>query len=789
MNPQNNNIHNSPNLSNTQNTSNNSNTPNPSQSNDPANFLPRPSRPTRNRDDRFSNAARIARQIHRYRMLLGKFWWIMLLGALLGVGPAFILISSSKPEYKSVGRMYVPQKMTMQSGQLYTDEIQNFMGTQVELLKSSRINALAMDKLLKEQPELEENGVPPTFDLTVVSDRNSQSLTITAIGLEPKSVQGYVKNIMETYQEYKRDLKEQSSEHAFQSLTNQLSKLEAEIQVLRDSLSDFRATNDVVMLEHVGSGRSQELGAISTELSRSKRELDILSSMTPEEMQSVLEDEKENGDSDGVDSNTSFSSDASLIGGESRSEYYKNMRELRKLTKEREELAQGLKDSHPLIVELDEKIVDLNWVIDDIKNTGVEDMKVRKAALEVKVKQLQESFNSMEKQTAAADKLLATYANMQEDLTRKRDMYQRISEMLQTVDLSKVFTNDSFSILEDASKPVEVTQRAKKLGIGLLIGLLLGFGVLYLINLFDDTFETLSELNEQIGETVLGQIPEVSTFSPIKGLPSLLADTQRNHALLESFRNLRSSILFSYPEGEVPKTICVSSSVPMEGKTTIITYLALMLALSGSRVLLVDADIRRGCIHETMDVSNKPGLIEFLLQEVSLNEIIRKTPNEKLDFIPRGSGGGNGSAELFFSPALDVLLNEGKQQYDFIVADSAPLLATDDTTNLARKMDGVLFVVRGSFTSVRFARESLNRLHGRRIPVMGLVFNRGRVTRGDGYRYYYDYYYEYSDPNQPGVRKKHRRRKHKYAYSDIAEDKEGSRDSSKTTSENTDEKK
>jgi Mrp family chromosome partitioning ATPase len=125
--------------------------------------------------------------------------------------------------------------------------------------------------------------------------------------------------------------------------------------------------------------------------------------------------------------------------------------------------------------------------------------------------------------------------------------------------------------------------------------------------------------------------------------------------------------------------------------------------MGNSRVLLVDGDIRRGTICKKFGLPATPGFVELLRQEVSADAIIRPTMIEGLDLVSSGKL-QKSPGELFLSPSLDVFLKEMKTRYDYIVFDSAPLLATDDTSNLARKVEGVLFVVRGAFTSVRYAR-------------------------------------------------------------------------------------
>jgi capsular exopolysaccharide synthesis family protein len=440
-----------------------------------------------------------------------------------------------------------------------------------------------------------------------------------------------------------------------------------------------------------------------------------------------------------------------------QAEYYKSLQELEKLKSNREDLSEFLRGSHQKIRDLDEQISALQRVVDSFRELSMDIIKSQRDALEIRVKQLQLDFDKMQAQASAADKMLVEFANMQEDLVRKQDMFQKLTEMLRTVDLSKVMSNESLSIMDEASAAKSMANKKLKLLLGLLAGGLLGFVALYLIDLFDDSFGTIGEMRDQLPETVLGQIPEIKAFQKDTDIHLLSEENPDSHALVESFRNLRSSIIFSYPDGEAPKTICITSSVPSEGKSTIAANLAISLAMGNSRVLLVDGDIRRGTICKKFGLPATPGIVELLRQEVSADAIIRPTMIEGLDLVSSGKL-QKSPGELFLSPSLDVFLKEMKTRYDYIIFDSAPLLATDDTSNLARKVEGVLFVVRGAFTSVRYARECLKRLRSRKAPLMGLVFNRGYVSGSDSYYYYHDYY-EYYGGGEDGEKKKKRHRK------------------------------
>jgi tyrosine-protein kinase Etk/Wzc len=171
------------------------------------------------------------------------------------------------------------------------------------------------------------------------------------------------------------------------------------------------------------------------------------------------------------------------------------------------------------------------------------------------------------------------------------------------------------------------------------------------------------------------------------------------------------------------QTIIIASSVPEEGKSTIALYLAATMALGNSRVLLVDADMRRGRLHEFFRAAPGPGLAEILNRDTSAARAIVHAELNNLSFLPAGQAKRN-PGELVLSSEWSRFLEEARQQFDYILVDTPPVLATNDVAGLASKADGVLFVVRASYTSARMARGALGVLRQRHANVLGLIFNR-----------------------------------------------------------------
>ena len=269
---------------------------------------------------------------------------------------------------------------------------------------------------------------------------------------------------------------------------------------------------------------------------------------------------------------------------------------------------------------------------------------------------------------------------------------------------------------------------------GLIGGFLLGIGILFLLDRSDDRLNSSSEMIEQFNEAIVGQIPDVASSRTNDGLPLLQEEDQR-FMFAEAFRSLRSSLIFMPNQTEL-KTLIVTSAIPNEGKSTITSNLAITMANAGARVLLVDADLRRGDIAALFDIDGRQGLSNILRGEVPWKNCIQGGRRETLHIIPRGPT-TNQSGELLLLPIVPKLLEEWKAAYDLVIFNTAPILATDDTPTLAPNFDGTLMVIRASFTSARLTRNALNALYQRQVNVLGLILN-CVDTEVPGY-YYYQY--------------------------------------------------
>ena len=219
-----------------------------------------------------------------------------------------------------------------------------------------------------------------------------------------------------------------------------------------------------------------------------------------------------------------------------------------------------------------------------------------------------------------------------------------------------------------------------------------------------------------------------------------MESNDQRHAYAESFRSLRSALFYMAFDGVRPRTLLITSAVPNEGKSTVAANLARTLALGGSRVVLVDGDLRRGTLHRLLGLERGPGLAEVLRQPEDLEKVIQRDSLLNFAFISSGSVSTD-SGDLLLGPALDQILGWLRLQFDYVLLDSSPVFAADDSTSLAPKLDGTLFVVRSRFSGARPVREALDLLRQRGARVLGVIFNQADVSARSYYYYKYPEYY------------------------------------------------
>ncbi len=317
------------------------------------------------------------------------------------------------------------------------------------------------------------------------------------------------------------------------------------------------------------------------------------------------------------------------------------------------------------------------------------------------------------------------------DIARTKQLYEGIIKRLQEVGFAKDFGGYDARIVSAAGPGKKVEPRAPLVfSLAALLGLLGGLGLGYLGEITDKSFRTAEEIRRRLGLPIIGHIP---LFTPDAGAreeagalavtldPALCVYYQARSAEAEAFRGVRTALYFS-TSGKGHKVIQVTSPSPGDGKTTLTANLAIAMAQSGKRVLLIDADIRKPRLHKQFGIADGTGLSLVLAGEVEAAEAICGSGVPNLWILPCGPLPPN-PAELLTSPRFKEFLDQVRDQYDFVLVDTPPLLAVTDPSVVAPRVDGVLLVIRVSKNGRPQAERAKEILSTLGANILGVVVN------------------------------------------------------------------
>ncbi len=323
-------------------------------------------------------------------------------------------------------------------------------------------------------------------------------------------------------------------------------------------------------------------------------------------------------------------------------------------------------------------------------------------------------------------------------------------------------------VIDEAIEPLFPTKPKKKLNLalGLVLGLGLGIGITFLREYFDNTIKSQEEL-EQLGFNILATIPRIemskveeklearmSKLGPMEGKrieARLITHLDPKSPVSEAYRSLRTNIQFSHVDEKIG-AVLVTSSGPKEGKSTTSANLVIAMAQSGKKVVLIDADLRRPVVHSIFGLEKDEGLTNYLMDDISFEKMIKPSIMENLYIIPSGVLPPNPS-ELLASEKMKALLIKLREEFDFILFDTPPIIAVTDAAILSTIVDGAILVVSSGHTNYDALVRAKSLLDAVNTRILGALLNGVEVGGMYGSYYYYYYHHYYS---KPGGKKKRR---------------------------------
>jgi succinoglycan biosynthesis transport protein ExoP len=397
--------------------------------------------------------------------------------------------------------------------------------------------------------------------------------------------------------------------------------------------------------------------------------------------------------------------------------------DLAKLQREYAQMSETLGERHPKMVELrtamDKTEATLNAeiarVVESIRST------YQKARAEEDT--LSEALEAQKREALGLNRRGIEYSALQREAESARLIYNTLLQRAKETSVARELRSTNISIVDRAEAPrVPVFPRTTLIMlISLASATLLAIGSVFLSEILDDRVKVPDDVTNELGLRLFGLVPTTRSGNS----PLALAQHSAPRVLVEAFRVIRTSLVAGL-QGKTPKSILITSAMQREGKSSIASKLAIALAQSQHRVLLIDADMRRPTIHGLLNNRLEPGLSTLLSGSCAVTEALQQTAVSGLSVLTAGKPSAQ-APELLGSPVFDKLLKILEEHFDWVIVDSPPALTVTDASIIAQRVTGVLFVVASGTTSIRAARLATDELQRVGGQVVGVVMNRADV--------------------------------------------------------------
>ncbi len=457
-------------------------------------------------------SASFVTRLHRYKALLMRRWWIPVLTVCLGLFVEAFLIYQMPPSYLSASKMMVAGKMNLPAGAIYSEETQNFYGTQIQLMQSAEVKHGAEALVRSTHPEVQ----PVPVEIIVLQKPRTSIFDLQAIGSAADYTQVYLNAVMQKYLDFKKGMREGRGHEVTTGITEQLIQVEKDLRNGEDEMLEFQKQNNIGFIQEEGNSAAAYLVRLNQQYAQLKTEYDLLNLLDLDQNLDRAQNKSEASPAAQTPDNQGLP--FSDVGPEA--DYLKAKQAVQLLKAERETLGKDLRPKHPKILKLNDEISKQEQLITLFRADTVEKLETRRKSIGKQMENLQTNIKEWEAKALDLSQRLAQFNRVKGKVDRLKTLYDRLTNNLKEIDMSQVVGGeDQVSIMEAATAPISVRPGLIK---SLLIGLVSASFSIISLRLCSDRFQRKKLRVKSICS---------NPMTPAMFLPSLTATFVRRSSL------------------------------------------------------------------------------------------------------------------------------------------------------------------------------------------------------------------------------------------------------------------
>ncbi len=702
-------------------------------------------------------------RLKQYLHVIVRRIWIVAICFVVALVVSVIQVSKQESSYRASTSILLTRGTPLPGIPMNQDlnTFGDFMDTQVRI-----INSLSVMKRAREALNLPESEINRLLrKVSVWPAGKSAVISISVESLDANFSADYANQIARAYLAFKDDERLAGSQTTSVNLMQQANKIREELRKAEETLILYKKENSLVLSEGEGNIPAGIMADLSRRTATHRMERMILELQRP--MLTSASDDViltalssryvplapviSMGDASASEGAASAGATEETVVATPRagrvdfnppgSDDWQELRRKKNMLEHELRLTRdNLRDSHPTVRRLILDLREVEGAIDREVQYATEKYYNELEALTLMESSLDRVRNMWMTEAMETELVLDRFGTMKNDVERLRRMLDAVFARIREVDIATGIIPDNVSIVEEAEpRNVPITPRKlQSIFLAGLIGIGLGIGIIFGLDFLDDSIKYPEEVGKTLGLRFMGIIP-AANWSTTDIRTHLLSQLDPKSGLAEAYRNIRSTMLLDDQTRKV-RSLLITSSVPKEGKTTTSLNIAISMAQAGLRILLVDADMRRGELHKFFGLEGGRGLSDVLSGQAKPESVIQRTGVVNLDLVATGPFPANPS-ELMLRNEFRTFMDYAKRSYDKIVFDGPPVMAVSEAGVLSSLVDSTIMIVWAGKTSRKVCQITAQNLLQRGARIDGCVLNNlefGRV----GY-YYYSTYYGY----------------------------------------------